>query len=81
MKLSICSGSVKKAVGDRMFLLMKESGFDACDFDLASAYGKTDDVLREYCKKIRALADEAGVEIGQTHAGFKGAREAGKRTG
>lgn len=77
MKLSISSGGVRKAAGERMFLLMKECGFDACDLSLSSAYGKTDDVLREYCKKIRAMADEAGVEIGQTHAGFKGAREAG----
>ena len=77
MKLSISSGGVRKAAGEKMFLWMKEAGFDACDFDLASAYGKTDDALRAYCKKIRALADEAGVEIGQTHAGFKYAREVG----
>lgn len=77
MKLSISSGGVKKAAGEKMFLWMKEAGFDACDFDLGSAYGKTDDVLRAYCKKIRALADEAGIEIGQTHAGFKYPREVG----
>jgi sugar phosphate isomerase/epimerase len=77
MKLSISSGGVRRAVGEKLFLVMKECGFDACDLDLASAYGKTDEALRAYCQKIRALADEAGVEIGQTHAGYKYPREVG----
>lgn len=70
MKLSVCMDRAKEAAGDGMFRLIKDCGFDACDFMLSHTYGKTDAVLRAYCEKLRRLADEAGVEIGQTHADF-----------
>lgn len=70
MKISVSSHSPRLAAGDGMFRLLKECGFDACDLMLNHVYEKSDAVLREYCQKLRALADEAGIEIGQTHADF-----------
>lgn len=77
MKLSICSGSLQKAAGRDMFRVMKECGFDACDLNLATVWGMTDGAMREYCARVCTLADEAGIVIGQTHAGFQFPREAG----
>ena len=77
MKLSICSGNLQKAFGKDMFRVMKECGFDACDLNVASVWGMTDGALRQYCERVRALADEAGIVIGQTHAGYQYPRESG----
>ncbi len=77
MKLSICSGNLQKTLGNNMFRVMKDCGFEACDFNVAPLWGMTDRALRAYCERTRALADEAGIVIGQTHAGYQFPRESG----
>lgn len=63
--------------------LAKESGADAVDFDLAyqdyrkpeSHFSKSDEEIVDYYKKVRAYADELGIEISQTHGRVQGYKD------
>ncbi len=81
-KVSIATGILQRKYGDAQALkIAKEIGADGVDFDLTmysknrnSIYDKSNEEIIAYFTELRALADELGLEIGQTHGrivGFK----------
>lgn len=64
------------------FFTLKECGFDACDFQLGWYFGASgpfadvmnvrDEDVVAYFSEMKSKADEAGIEVFQTHGSFSG---------
>lgn len=81
-KISIGTFTLQRIHGDEGAIrLAKKLGADAIDFDLSatchreregSIYAKSDEEIFEYFSNLKKVADEVGIEIGQTHGRIKG---------
>ena len=70
MKIGNTSGAFSYLPTERMYVRMRELGYDAVDQDLADTNDPRyrDAVSMEaHCKVIRAAAEAAGIEISQVH--------------
>ena len=70
MKIGNTSGAFSYLPTERMYVRMRELGYDAVDQDLADTNDPCyrDAVSMEaHCKVIRAAAEAAGIEISQVH--------------
>lgn len=73
-KLSLsCISVIRKYGVEKGLQIVKESGFDAIDYDLThykqedSVYWGSEDAFESHFAKIRKVADDLELEIGQTH--------------
>ena len=84
-KISLSIGHFQKKYGDyAAFDIARQIGLDAVDFDTCgsrwdyrnpdSIYSRSDEEIIAYFQKLRAHADELGIEIGQTHGRIQGFR-------
>lgn len=80
MKLSVINST---PVGEfEQFQYLKDRGFDATDFSLGRYFERggmfgdidnvTDEQIKEHFTKLKAAADKADFEVGQTHSAFSG---------
>ena len=70
MKTGNTSGTFSYLPIDRMYVRMRELGYDAVDQDLADTnvpYYRDAASMEAHCKVIRAAAEAAGIEISQVH--------------
>ncbi len=70
MKIGINSGSFSYLPLDKMYLRIRELGYDAVDQDLANTkapYYQNAAAMEEHCKTVRTAAESAGLEISQVH--------------
>ena len=80
MKIAVSNAT---PVGEfEQFAFLKECGFDGVEFSLGRYFGRsgmfgdidnvTDEQIQEHFTKLRLAAEEAGMEIVQTHSQFGG---------
>ena len=70
MKTGNTSGAFKYLPPERMYIRMRELGYDAVDQDIADTNApcyRDAASMEAYCKAIRAAAENAGIEISQVH--------------
>ena len=70
MKTGNTSGTFAYLPLDRMYIRMRELGYDAVDQDLAATkapYYQDAAAMEAYCRTVRAAAEAAGIEISQVH--------------
>ena len=70
MKTGNTSGAFSYLPIDRMYVRMRELGYDAVDQDLADTNApcyRDAASMEAHCKVIRAAAEDAGIEISQVH--------------
>ena len=71
MKLGTCT-PIFECFGDDRYKKMKEYGFDYADYSLSGELeGRTEEEYRDIALREKALADEAGVVIWQTHGPWR----------
>lgn len=77
LKVGACCGDLKKyaKTDEEWFDFIKECGFDSVDFcfngapdDDSSILKKSDEELKDYCLKIKALGEKNELVFGQAHA-------------
>ncbi len=70
MKIGITSDAFSYLPLDKMYLRIRELGYDAVDQDLAVTKApcyQNAAAMEEHCKNVRAAAESAGLEISQVH--------------
>ena len=70
MKTGMNSGSFAYLPLDRMYVRMRELGYDAVDQDLANTKAtcyRDRTAMEEHCKAVREAAENAGLSISQVH--------------
>ena len=70
MKTGNTSGAFSYLPIDRMYVRMRELGYDAVDQDLADTNApcyRDAASMEAHCKVIRTAAEDAGIEISQVH--------------
>ena len=58
--------------GESSFQLLKDCGFDGCNYSLGGMLGRSDQELKETFTEVRKKAEDIGFVIGQTHSDFSG---------